>query len=125
MVYRPHLSVCCVRRRAPGRSAADARLAGLLPRGAAQLVEYFTSVCDHAFAEALDSKRDEFAGACFDSFGCANAGSHFTVGMRTQHRIAAAVRMRLEMVEPYIVSWAQALSLQARARAAAQHCIWH
>lgn len=35
--------------------------------------------------------------------------------MRTQHRIAAAVRMRLEMLKPYIVSWAQALSLQARA----------
>ena len=40
--------------------------------------------------------------------------------MRTQHRIAAAVRMRLEMLKPYIVSWAQALSLQARARAAAR-----
>jgi ubiquinone biosynthesis protein COQ9 len=43
--------------------------------------------------------------------------------MRTQHRIAAAVRMRLEMLKPYIVSWAQALSLQARARAAAQQSL--
>ena len=34
--------------------------------------------------------------------------------MRTQHRIAAAVRMRLEMLQPYIASWSQALSLQAR-----------
>lgn len=41
--------------------------------------------------------------------------------MRTQHRIAAAVRMRLEMLQPYIVSWAQALSLQARSTADA-HC---
>ena len=38
--------------------------------------------------------------------------------MRTQHRVAAAVRMRLEMLKPYIVSWAQALSLQARVDAA-------
>jgi len=39
--------------------------------------------------------------------------------MRTQHRIAAAVRMRLEMVQPHIVSWSQALSLQARSTMAA------
>lgn len=63
LACRPHLSVCCVRPRALGRAAADACFAGLLPRGAAQLVEHFTSVCDHAFVEALDSKQDEFAGA--------------------------------------------------------------
>lgn len=48
---------------APGLAAADARVAGLLPRGPAQLVEHFVTVCDHAFLAALESKRDEFAGA--------------------------------------------------------------
>ena len=42
--------------------------------------------------------------------------------MRTQHRIAAAVRMRLEMLQPYIASWSQALSLQARS--ATRMCKW-
>ena len=44
--------------------------------------------------------------------------------MRTQHRIAAAVRMRLALLQPYITSWSQALSLQARSeRAVALWCL--
>ena len=112
--------------RAAGRvnpAIADAGIAGLLPRGAAQLVEHFLSVCDRAFLEALERRREEFAGvfgwSCFPKHA-----SHLPfadIGMRTQHRVAAAVRMRLEMLKPYIVSWPQALSLQACATAADMH----
>ena len=41
-----------------------------------------------------------------------------------QHRIAAAVRMRLALLQPYITSWSQALSLQASSeRAIALWCL--
>ena len=96
---------------------------GLLPRGPAQLVEHFTTVCDHAFLEMLERKQDEFAGAnaLMALAGRISLTSHVPTGMRTQHRIAAAVRMRLELLQPYITSWSQALSLQARSeRAVAQ-----
>jgi len=62
LAYRPQLLVRPALLDVTG--LADARFVGLLPRGPAQLVEHFTTVCDYAFLEALESKRDELAGAC-------------------------------------------------------------
>ena len=64
LVYRPRRLVRRAWRAAVGFAAADvATKTGLLPRGPAQLVEHFTTVCDHAFLEMLERKQDEFAGA--------------------------------------------------------------
>lgn len=38
-------------------------LAGLLPRGPAELVEHFTAGCDARFAAELQSRQQELAGA--------------------------------------------------------------
>ena len=52
------------------RGADTATAAGLLPRGPAQLVEHFTTICDQAFVELLDRKQEDFAGASAVALAC-------------------------------------------------------
>jgi hypothetical protein len=100
---------------------------GLLPRGPAQLVEHFSAVCDARFANELHDRRGELAGACPErerKRWCLRPALTVHVcdaraALRTRDRLATAVRMRLELVQPYIASWPQALGLQVRATWAA------
>ena len=64
LVYRPRLLVRRAWRVATGFACADVVTnTGLLPRGPAQLVEHFTTVCDRAFLEMLERNQEDFAGA--------------------------------------------------------------
>jgi ubiquinone biosynthesis protein COQ9 len=71
---------------------------GLLPRGAAELVEHFSAACDRRLVAELDAAREELA------------------GLPVRRRVARALRTRLEMNGVHASSWAQALSLQAHPR---------
>jgi len=66
---------------------------GLFPRGAAELVEHFSAVCDHRLVAQLAE----------DSTAAAHT---------VRERITCALRLRLAMNGEHISSWAQALSLQ-------------
>ncbi|GAB4817878.1 hypothetical protein N2152v2_004924 [Parachlorella kessleri] len=100
--------------------AADVGLspssAGLLARGEAELVEYFNARCNHDLEERLRAMESELG------------------SMKTTEKVRTGVKLRLEMNAPYINSWAQALSLQARPDSAARalqqrmdiaDIIWH
>ena len=75
---------------------------GLLPRGAAELVEHFSAACDRRLVEELEAAREELA------------------ALPVRRRVARALRTRLEMNGVHAASWAQALSLQAYPANAAQ-----
>ncbi|BDA41822.1 Ubiquinone biosynthesis protein COQ9, mitochondrial [Coccomyxa sp. Obi] len=89
---------------------------GMISSGAAGLVEYFVEECNQQLASELESRQEELA------------------RMRTPERVRMAVRMRLEMLIPYIDTWPQALGIQAhpahmatavRQRAELADDIWH
>ncbi|DBA65800.1 hypothetical protein WJX79_001942 [Trebouxia sp. C0005] len=71
---------------------------GLLPRGPAELVEYFENKCNMELASKLQSCKTEW--------------QH----MRTTQRVKEGLKMRLEMNAPYIDTWAQALRIRAQPR---------
>ncbi|KAK9909165.1 hypothetical protein WJX75_008087 [Coccomyxa subellipsoidea] len=91
-------------------------ISGIVQNGAAGLIEYFVDDCNQRLEAGLDSRQEELA------------------GMRVPERVRMAVRMRLEMLIPYIDTWPQALGVQAhpahvatavRQRAELADDIWH
>ncbi|KAK9827204.1 hypothetical protein WJX74_010318 [Apatococcus lobatus] len=89
---------------------------GMLPSGPAELVQFFIDQCNAELAAELARRKSELG------------------MMRTIDRVKLAVRLRLEMLVPYIDSWPQALGLMAQPSAAVVGCrqlafivdeIWH
>eukprot|EP00898_Chlorokybus_atmophyticus_P006487 jgi/Chlat1/683/Chrsp104S01164 len=81
------------------RGARDLNLSeaavGMFPHGSADLVEYFVRRCNDQLAKQLEQRTDELA------------------ALRVRDRIKTGVRLRLQMITPYIQQWPQALSIQA------------
>ncbi|GAX79739.1 hypothetical protein CEUSTIGMA_g7180.t1 [Chlamydomonas eustigma] len=70
---------------------------GLIKRREAELVEHAMKLWNHQFETELERRNADIMGM-----------------KETRHRLATALRMRLEMVHPYIDTWPQALSIAAR-----------
>lgn len=71
---------------------------GLLPRGPAELVEYFEKKCNMELTSILQSSKADWQ------------------NMRTTQRVKEGLKMRLQMNVPHIETWAQALSIRAQPR---------
>jgi len=67
---------------------------GILARGPVELVEHFVSGCDAALAKELQERHDELA------------------DLEIQNRLLLAMQTRLQMLEPHVGSWSQALALR-------------
>ena len=78
--------------------------AGMFPRGAVELVEFFQQDCNRKLSERLS-----------------------LLGFKDvplRERLKQAIQMRLEMIVPYKETWAKAIALQALPPNA-PHCLWH
>ncbi|KAL3132588.1 hypothetical protein ABBQ32_009122 [Trebouxia sp. C0010 RCD-2024] len=71
---------------------------GLLPRGPAELVEYFENKCNEELASQLQSNKEAWQ------------------GLRMTQRVRAGLKLRLQMIAPYIETWAQAISIRSQPR---------
>lgn len=67
---------------------------GMLPRGPVELVEHFVDGCDQSLAEQLAQRQEELA------------------SLETQNRLLMAMQTRLQMLEPHVGMWSQALALR-------------
>ncbi|CAK0746843.1 hypothetical protein CVIRNUC_001722 [Coccomyxa viridis] len=90
--------------------------AGVVPNGAAGLVEYFVNNCNQRLVDHLEDRADELG------------------SMRTPQRVRLALQARLEMLIPVMDTWPQALAIQAspahmgtmlKQRAQLVDDIWH
>lgn len=71
---------------------------GLLPRGPAELVEYFEQKCNEELANQLQSNKEAWQ------------------GLRMTQRVKEGLKLRLQMIAPYIDTWAQAVSIRSQPR---------
>lgn len=71
---------------------------GLLPRGPAELVEYFENKCNEELASQLQNNKEAWQ------------------GLRMTQRVRAGLKLRLQMIAPYIETWAQAISIRSQPR---------
>jgi len=67
---------------------------GILARGPVELVEHFVSGCDAALAKELQERHEELA------------------ELEIQNRLLLAMQSRLQMLEPHVDTWSQALALR-------------
>ena len=67
---------------------------GILARGPVELVEHFVSGCDAALAKELEERHEEL------------------IELETQNRLLLAMQTRLQMLEPHVGTWSQALALR-------------
>ncbi|GLC40969.1 hypothetical protein PLESTB_000961500 [Pleodorina starrii] len=69
---------------------------GLLPRGEGDLVEFFIELCNARCIKELELKKQELE------------------GLALNERVAKALQLRLELLQPVIDTWPQALAVAAR-----------
>eukprot|EP00963_Diacronema_lutheri_P013021 scaffold2195_cov333-Pavlova_lutheri.AAC.6 len=71
---------------------------GMLERGDVELIEYFLDKCNRQLVQDLNAMEEELK------------------EMRIRDKIKTAVKIRLEMLQPYVNVWPQALAILAQPR---------